>query len=59
MTLSTRAPNPGEAVTTDFWGQPVASDSGRTEYYKDAPAGNRLVQPRFTANSNTIVKIAP
>ncbi len=34
----------GEAVTPDFWGQPVASDKGRTEYYKDAPTGNRLVQ---------------
>ena len=34
----------GESITTGFWGQPVASDSGRTEYYRDAPAGQRLVQ---------------
>ena len=35
----------GEAIQTDFWGPPVAtSDSGRKEYYKDAPAGHRLVQ---------------
>jgi len=34
----------GEAITTNFWGPLTTSDGGRREYYKDAPAGQRLVQ---------------
>jgi hypothetical protein len=33
----------GEAITTNFWGPPTTSD-GKTEYYKDAPSGQRTVQ---------------
>ncbi len=34
----------GEAIETNFWGPLTTSDGGRTEYYKDAPAGQRRVQ---------------
>ncbi len=34
----------GEAITTNFWGPLSTSDGGRSEYYKDAPAGQRIVQ---------------
>lgn len=34
----------GEAVTVNFWGPLATASEGRTEYYKDAPAGQRLVQ---------------
>jgi hypothetical protein len=34
----------GEAITTNFWGPPVAGSPPKTEYYKDAPSGQRTVQ---------------
>lgn len=34
----------GEAVETNFWGPLTTSDGGRTEYYRDAPSGQRLAQ---------------
>lgn len=34
----------GEALTANFWGPLATAGDGRNEYYKDAPAGQRLVQ---------------
>ena len=34
----------GEAITPNFWGPLTTSNGGRTEYYKDAAAGQRTVQ---------------
>lgn len=34
----------GEAVTVNFWGPLATASDPKTEYYKDAQAGNRLVQ---------------
>ncbi len=34
----------GESVTANFWGPLATAGDGRNEYYKDAPAGQRLVQ---------------
>lgn len=34
----------GEAITANFWGPLATADGGRVEYYRDAPAGQRLVQ---------------
>ncbi|MCA1723860.1 MAG: hypothetical protein LC748_06350 [Thermomicrobia bacterium] len=34
----------GEAITPNFWGPPATGPDPRQEYYKDAPAGERLVQ---------------
>jgi hypothetical protein len=34
----------GEAITPNFWGPLATAPDPRQEYYKDAPAGQRLVQ---------------